>query len=89
MARNSQTAKGRAANAPVMPNGSSGPSPWGSSMAVPSGPAPMLSAKRLNSATGSAEIQNTARQASAASVTITVTRKDSSTPHTFSPTNTA
>ena len=75
-------------NAPFSPNGSQGPWPCGSSTAAPSGPAPMLSAYRLNCATGRAEIQNTARQARAARVTITVTRKESSTPKTFRATNT-
>ena len=50
--------------------------------------APTFRAQRSKSAVGSALIQNTTRQASAMSVTTTVTRKDSSTPRTLSPTKT-
>ena len=89
MARNSQTAKGRAAKAPFRPNGSSGPPPWGSSMAAPSGPAPMLRAWRLNSATGSADDPEHREAGQRRQGHDHVTLKDSSTPSTFSPTNTA
>ena len=57
IARNSQTANGSAANAPLNPNGNHGPPPFGSSTFEPSGAAPMFSAQRSRSKCGSALTQ--------------------------------
>src|SRR5688572_21732203 len=89
MARNNHTANGRVASTPFQPNGNQEPPPSASSIALPSGPTPMLSAQRSKSTDGSALTQNTARMASAATVTITETRNDSSTPYKLSSRKTA
>ena len=80
IARNSHTANGSAASTPVHPNGRNAPLPFGSSTAVPSGPAAMFSAQREKSANGIALIQNTTSTASASTVTVTEILNDTSTP---------
>src|SRR5688572_24602472 len=88
MARNSHTANGSDASTPFQPNGNHSPPPSGSSTALPSGPTPMFSAQRSKSADGNALTQNTARIASAATVTSTETRNESSTPNKLRSRNT-
>ncbi len=89
MARNSQTAKGSVARTPEKPNGKNEPPPSGSSTALPSGPTPMLSAKREKSILGMALIQKNTRTASEISVMTSVTLKESSSPKTLSARNIA
>src|SRR5690349_15271868 len=88
MARNNHTANGSVASTPFHPNGNQEPPPSASSTALPSSPTPTLSAQWLKSIEGIALTQNTARISSAATVTITDTRNESSTPSRFSSRNT-
>jgi hypothetical protein len=84
MARNSQTAKGIAASTPPRPSGRKGP--WPSGSTAP--PAPTFMAQRAKSIFGRALTQKATRQASASSVTASVTLNDSSTPTMLRPTKT-
>src|SRR5690349_12552984 len=88
MARNSQTANGSVASTPFQPNGNQEPPPFSSSTLAPSAPTPTLSAQRSKSTCGIALTQNTARMSSAATVTMTDTRKESSTPNKLRSRNT-
>src|SRR5688500_2259113 len=81
IARNSQTANGNVMSTPLNPSGNQDPPPSGNSIFEPSAAMPMFSAQRSKSIEGSALTQNTARISSAATVTNTDTRNDSSTPN--------